>query len=173
MADFMLAIPYVLGNEGGYVNNPRDPGGETNWGICKRDHPDLDIKRLTKPQAILIYQHQYWSYDPIEDQRVATKLLDMAVNMEGTGIAGWAIRIVQMAAKFQVPSCKVDGIWGPDTLASINVCHPQVLLSDMCNGAAEHHRKLVEYNSDYLEFIGGWLVRDAKLPMIQKAAATV
>ena len=41
-------IKVVLHHEGGYVNDPQDPGGETNFGIAKRSHPDVDIKNLTE-----------------------------------------------------------------------------------------------------------------------------
>lgn len=46
--------------EGGYVNNPKDPGGETKYGIAKRSHPDVDIKNLTLDGAIDIYHREYW-----------------------------------------------------------------------------------------------------------------
>lgn len=58
--NFEKAIEFVLKWEGGYVNNPHDPGGETNWGISKRSYPHLDIKGLTKEQAIAIYKKDYW-----------------------------------------------------------------------------------------------------------------
>lgn len=45
---------------GGYTNDPDDPGGETKWGISKRANPDLDIKNLTLEDAINIYYHRYW-----------------------------------------------------------------------------------------------------------------
>jgi lysozyme family protein len=54
------SIDFVLLWEGGYVNDPKDPGGETNFGISKRSHPDLDIKNLTREQAIAIYKSGYW-----------------------------------------------------------------------------------------------------------------
>lgn len=50
----------VRGN-GGYVNDPADPGGETKWGISKRAHPSLDIYTLTLSAASEIYQHDYWN----------------------------------------------------------------------------------------------------------------
>ena len=53
--DFTSAFDFVLGREGGYVNDPHDPGGETNFGITKRDHPDLDIKNLSIKKAREIY----------------------------------------------------------------------------------------------------------------------
>lgn len=46
--------------DGGYTNDPTDPGGETKWGISKRAHPNLDIKNLTLEQAIPIYIEEYW-----------------------------------------------------------------------------------------------------------------
>ena len=58
------AIEFVLKWEGGYVFNPDDPGGETNFGISKRAHPELDIKNLTKEHAVVIYKKGYWG--PIE-----------------------------------------------------------------------------------------------------------
>lgn len=48
MARFEDAIKLTLIHEGGYVNNPADPGGETNMGITKRDHPNEDIKNMRK-----------------------------------------------------------------------------------------------------------------------------
>ena len=54
--DYKEIISKVLEHEGGYVNDPKDLGGETNFGITKRWYPDLDIKNLTKEDAIEIYK---------------------------------------------------------------------------------------------------------------------
>jgi lysozyme family protein len=46
--NFDEAFSRLLGHEGGYVDNPKDPGGETNWGISKRSYPDQspnDVRR--------------------------------------------------------------------------------------------------------------------------------
>ena len=59
-ATFQRAVARVLEHEGGYVDHPTDPGGETNFGISKRSYPDLDIKQLTKAQAIQIYHDDFW-----------------------------------------------------------------------------------------------------------------
>ena len=53
-------IEKVLEHEGGYVNDPDDAGGETNYGIAKRWYPNVDIKNLTKEQAKKIYHTDYW-----------------------------------------------------------------------------------------------------------------
>lgn len=79
---FDKIISFVLEEEGGYVNHPSDPGGETNFGISKRQYPDVDIKGLTKPQAIEIYRRDYWK-DEWEKLGfpLATCMLDTAINM--------------------------------------------------------------------------------------------
>jgi lysozyme family protein len=65
--DFLKALTFSLKWEvgadmknGGYTNNPKDPGGETKWGISKRSYPHLDIANLTLDQAREIYYADYW-----------------------------------------------------------------------------------------------------------------
>ncbi|MBI5885317.1 MAG: hypothetical protein HZB85_01890 [Deltaproteobacteria bacterium] len=60
MDNFERSIAFILRHEGGYVNDPRDPGGETNFGISKRAYPYLDIKGLTVEDAKIIYKKDYW-----------------------------------------------------------------------------------------------------------------
>lgn len=96
----------VIGNEGGYKNDPQDPGGETNWGISKRSYPNLDIKNLTRNDAKFIYYRDFWKVIDADDlpQSVAYQLFDFAVN---SGIQT-AIRYFQRAL-----GVADDGIWGP------------------------------------------------------------
>lgn len=110
---FLPFINRILGSEGGYVNNPADPGGETNWGIAKRSYPNVDIKNLTREGAIQIYHDDFWMRiggDTLKPA-VTFQLLDAAVNH---GI-GNAIRMLQRAA-----GVLDDGHIGPVTMASIN-----------------------------------------------------
>lgn len=58
--DFDKAIEFVLRWEGGYSNDPNDPGGETKFGISKRSYPELDINKLTLKKAKEIYYQNYW-----------------------------------------------------------------------------------------------------------------
>lgn len=60
-SSFNQAIEFTLRWEGGYVDNPQDPGGETNFGISKKAYPHLNIKELTKEQAKEIYHRDYWT----------------------------------------------------------------------------------------------------------------
>src|SRR4030042_1155059 len=57
---FDKAFEFTIGVEGGYVNDPSDPGGETKFGVSKKSYPNLDIKNLTITQAKEIYYKDYW-----------------------------------------------------------------------------------------------------------------
>ena len=57
---FLAFMPFIFKWEGGYDNDPDDPGGETKYGIDKRSHPSVDIKNLTREQAMEIYWREYW-----------------------------------------------------------------------------------------------------------------
>ena len=83
MADFDRAITFVLAQEGGYVNDPNDPGGETNFGISKRAYPDVDIAGLTAEAAKGIYKRDYWDVLLLDSRSYAdaVAILDTAVNM--------------------------------------------------------------------------------------------
>lgn len=109
---FNTAINRVLGHEGGYVNDPNDPGGETNWGISKRSYPNVNIRKLTRDAAIAIYYRDFWL--PIGGDRlkyaIAYPCLDAAVNH---GI-GTTRRMMQRALKVAD-----DGIIGPVTLSKL------------------------------------------------------
>lgn len=59
-SDFDKAIDFVLRWEGGLADHEADPGGLTNFGISQRSYPDLDIRNLTREQAIEIYRRDYW-----------------------------------------------------------------------------------------------------------------
>ena len=85
---FEKAVAIVLKHEGGYVNNPKDPGGETKFGISKRSYPKEDIKNLTIERAKQIYYNDFWikcNFYKISSDSIAFKLFDLGVN---TGCAG-------------------------------------------------------------------------------------
>lgn len=109
---FTEAIERVLGHEGGYVNDPSDPGGETKWGISKRSYPNLNIAELTREDAIAIYYRDFWQ--PIahltSGMAVAYQLLDFAVN-SGMGTARRALQRALGVAP--------DGIIGPITRTAL------------------------------------------------------
>jgi lysozyme family protein len=122
MADrFADFINRILSHEGGYVNDPRDPGGETQWGISKRTYPTVNIKTLTRDQAIALYKRDFWDASKASSlpPSVGFQLLDAAVN---SGI-GQATRWLQRAARVAD-----DGRIGPATLAAIKAADPNDLV---------------------------------------------
>lgn len=102
--EFDTAFERVIGHEGGYVNDPRDPGGETKFGISKRSYPNEDIANLTLERAKELYRRDFW--DALGDAPPAVKfqVFDFAVN---SGIQT-AIRKLQAAI-----GVADDGHWGP------------------------------------------------------------
>lgn len=109
--NFEQAFDRLIGHEGGYVNNPADPGGETNWGISKRSYPHINIKELTRDGAKEIYRKDFWlriNGDKMYDG-VAYQLFDFAVN---SGIET-AVRYLQRAI-----GVADDGHWGPRSQAA-------------------------------------------------------
>jgi lysozyme family protein len=110
--NFDQAFDRLLGNEGGYVNLPNDPGGETNWGISKRSYPDVDIKHLTREQAKRIYRTDFWQRASMDEYNpaIAFQVFDIAVN---SGIET-AVRMLQRAA-----GVADDGHIGPVTVEAV------------------------------------------------------
>lgn len=87
---FDTSLNFIFQHEGGYANDPDDPGGETKYGISRASYPDLDIAGLTKKEAGKIYFEDYWrksGADQIESPELAMIHFDTAVNM-GVGAAG-------------------------------------------------------------------------------------
>lgn len=108
--DFDTAFARLIGNEGGYVNDPRDPGGETKFGISKRSYPDVNIAALTVDAAKAIYLRDFWT--PLADAHPAVKfqVFDFAVQ---SGIQT-ALRKLQAAI-----GVADDGHWGPGSAAKL------------------------------------------------------
>lgn len=147
---FDEAFDRLMGNEGGYVNNPADPGGETNWGISKRSYPDLDIKGLTRDQAKAIYLRDFWVRGAMDQlpPALAFQAFDAAVNH---GIET-AIRLTQRAA-----GVADDGHIGPVTLAAIRRDSVTDLLMLFVAERLDYWRKL----NTWPKFGGGWAGRAA------------
>jgi lysozyme family protein len=140
----------LINHEGGYVNDPRDPGGETNFGISKRAYPDVDIKALTLEQAKAIYRRDYWDRAQCDQMppAVAFQVFDTAVN---SGI-GQSIRFLQRAV-----SVADDGVVGPMTLRALHLLDPTVVAARF-NG---HRLEFMSKLSAWPSFGRGWARRVA------------
>lgn len=164
---FDRAVEVVLAHEGGYTHHPDDPGGETNYGICARYNPGVDIKNLTRAEAIEIYWTNYWQI-PITIHRrgyevlpaeVAIKTFDLAVNLGRET----AFRILQRALRAGHIVVDDDGILGRKTATAVEqfvrTIGEHSLLCAIRSEAAGIYRMRVAANPRLRAFIGGWLNR--------------
>ena len=146
-------IKVVLKHEGGYVNDPVDPGGETNFGIAKRSHPDVDIKNLTEEGAKEIYYQDYWMKNRVPQLPDDLKHIyfDMCVNQG----RGRAVKILQQAANAKGANLKVDGGLGPKTIGALN----GVELQRVRAYRIKYYADLVTRKPDLEKFYFGWFRR--------------
>ena len=163
MADFEKSIEVILKHEGGFVNHPSDPGGATNKGITfalfKRYAKALSIlptvdslKNLTIDQAKFIYREEFWDKmqgDQINDQQLATLILDGFVNM---GFR--ALKIAQTEA-----GAKPDGAFGPQTIQMINSANSKVLFNGIKDSRIIYYKHLAKIKPKMIVFLNGWLNR--------------
>ena len=148
MTTFETFMGWLLPEEGGYVNDPHDPGGETNWGIAKRYHPDVDIRNLTREGAITIYHTEYWL--PLECEQLPPAIAFMVAD---AGINEGALTAVELLQK--ALGVGDDGIIGPVTLSAAKAADPTKLLLEIAA------RRMVRYAEDpnALSFELGWARR--------------
>jgi lysozyme family protein len=109
---FEKAAEVIVAIEGGYVNDPNDPGGETKYGISKRTFPGLDIKNLSKQEAVSIYYNDFWT--PAKCDKLAWPLCLFVLDTAVHSGQGTAIKLLQRAA-----GVAADGILGPNTMKAV------------------------------------------------------
>ena len=177
------AIDFMLSNEGGFIDNVSDSGGATNFGVSLRFLRELseeklrkygffksaellnseDVKELTREQAILIYQNEFWNagrYKYIKDQSVADYVFDMVVQHG----EHQAVKIVQRALwavyqKADYNDVTDDGILGERTLSLINATTSRSLCMTMASERAGFVRLLAATRPKDYVFLDGWLSR--------------
>ncbi|MEG7328915.1 glycoside hydrolase family 108 protein [Serratia marcescens] len=163
---FNHAIAFVLGKEGGYVNDPTDKGGETKYGISDKrdgiadgmtdvdgdDKPDTRIKDLTLGQASQIYFRDYWypSYCPDWPDGISLIVFDSAVQH---GVKK-AISLLQDAA-----GVAADGIVGAKTRAAVLAADPEWLLTRYLLRRARYYAEIIKSNPSQAKYLNGWFNR--------------
>jgi len=153
MADFNIAIKKTLVNEGGYVNDPNDAGGETKYGISKRAYPSVDIKNLTTDEAKAIYKRDYWDKikgDEIQSQKIAFELFDTAVNM--------GVRTASKLAQI-ILSVYPDGIIGSKTLEALNIIDKEKFLVKFKLSKIARYTYLCRKYPSNKKYLYGWIKR--------------
>lgn len=156
--NFENAVKKVLAHEGGYVNDPRDSGGETNFGISKRSYPNLKIRDLTKEDAIAIYLKDFWTpnnYGQINNSDIAEKVFDMSVLLGAKA----ANQTLQKTLNKLNCSLSEDGILGPLSLKAINSADSAKLLSLYKAQLEIHFKEIVKKRPKNEVFLNGWLRR--------------
>lgn len=164
------AISHILGLEGGYVNDPNDRGGATNFGISDLADgvPDglIDIngdglgdippEQLTVEQAIAIYYRGYWLANSchIFPEYYALMVFDTAVNQGGS----FARKTLQHTL-----GVKADGVIGNITLRALDSALELTLLTDYTQLRLLRYGNLVHKKPAQAKFLNGWINRSFKV----------
>jgi len=154
--NFDRCLEHVLKHEGGYVNHPRDPGGETNMGISKRSYPNEDIRNMTKARAGAIYRRDFWDKVKCDDLPMGVDLVvfDAAVNSGPSRSAKW----LQSAC-----DVRQDGVVGPNTVKAANM----LSTVNVINRALMHRLAFLQSLATWATFGRGW---QSRVDNIRRAA---
>ena len=143
----------VLKNEGGYVDNPSDPGGATNLGCTKATWEAFvghevtkdDIKALTPNDVMPLYKKKYWDTVKGDDlpYGVDYAVFDFAIN-SGPSRAAKTLQSVLGVA--------TDGQIGPATLAALETANARDVATQVCEARLAFLQSLPTYDT----FGKGW-----------------
>lgn len=169
MTAFAEALALTLRFEGGYVNDPADRGGATNFGVTQRvyDHyrnglgiPPRDVKGITPVEVQSIYEYSYWLPARCDvlvadgKPKLATVHFDTAVN---SGV-GRAVKFLQRALELDA-----DGIWGPDTARAAAQCNEAEVVPVYLDIRTNFYHDIVNADATQGKFLTGWLKRVEQL----------
>jgi len=169
---FTFAFNALISHEGGYSNDKNDPGGQTKYGITQseltKNYKKLglpqDVKRLTLDHAKIYYKAVWWDtyhYNAINSLAVATKIMDMCVNV---GQRQGAL-LLQRACNNTGHNLKVDGIMGGQTIGAVNEIslhnREEDLLDDLCEEQKAFYELIIGQHPTLKAFQNGWMKRAA------------
>jgi lysozyme family protein len=153
-SNFQECLDLVLKSEGGWVNHPSDPGGETNLGVTKRvwveyvGHPVESLKKLTKEDVAPLYELKYWRPCYCE---VLPRGLDFVVFSMGVNAGpGRSVKLLQSAI-----GCVPDGVIGPRTRELISSSNGADIIKKFSTARREYYQSLKTFPI----FGKGWLAR--------------
>ncbi len=172
MADFDKAFAHTMSAEGGYVNDPQDPGGETYMGVARTRNSkwdgwvtidllkqksgfpkNLDSDETLQQQVKDLYEANYWDAvqgDNIIDQDVAESIFDFAVN------AG--VRTSSRLAQLSVGATP-DGIIGEQSIAMINNTDDAMFLATFALAKIERYVAICKKRPASRKYFFGWVRR--------------
>jgi lysozyme family protein len=163
MSAFTVAFDRVIGSEGGYTNNPKDPGNWTSgkcgsgrllgtkYGISASSYPNLDIINITLNQAQEIYKRDYWDKLKLDylSAVLSYQLFDASVQhgyVRATRILQHTLGITE------------DGLFGKQTLSEALKQNQKDLAMQFCINRIYFYTSLKDFNS----FGKGWMNRMAR-----------
>lgn len=154
--NFDACLKSVLASEGGFVNDPQDPGGITNLGVTKKTWEAYvghsvsaaDMRALTPAQVGPLYRTKYWDVMHCDDWPSGVDLMvfDFGVNAGPSR----GIKMLQEAA-----GVDDDGVAGPGTHAAVLKADPEALISSCADHRDAYYRSLKTFD----HFGKGWLAR--------------
>lgn len=154
--NFDLAFDALLGHEGGFTDNPRDPGGATRWGITERvartNGYTGSMRDLPVDVAKRIARSEYWDAVKAEDLPAALRyaVFDAAYNSGTTQATYWLQRALGV---------KSDGVIGAQTILAAQQCTPDRVLARMLGMRLQFMTNLPTWGT----FGKGWARRIAAL----------
>jgi lysozyme family protein len=171
-ADFLTAYQTVLSHEGGYINDPDDPGGETYKGVSRKLWSSWEgweiidrakrksgfpgnLEKETDLQELIkdFYRQKFWDSiqgNNINDQNVATSIFDFAVN---AGVSTSA-SLVQLVVKTEV-----DGVIGKNTIEALNAFDTDHFLSAFTVAKIARYVTIVKKRPSSQKYFYGWVRR--------------
>lgn len=162
-ADYNSCLSCVLGLEGGYTDDPNDPGGATNLGITQNEYdawrtaqglPTQSVELITDDEANTIYYNNYWV--PMNCAALPAGL-DCAVFQAGVNI-GPATAVEMLQGILNVTA---DGVVGPATLAAITPANTSSVIAAFLAAQQNYYQSLAQTNSSEASFLDGWMNRVA------------
>ena len=172
MADFNQAFQLVLANEGGYVNDPDDPGGETYKGVARKIFSKWDgwikidlLKRQSgfpgnfdkdvelQQDVEEFYRVNFWNKvkgDDIINQKVAESIFDFGVNA-GVGTSASLAQLVVEAV--------TDGVIGQESITRINAFNSNHFLAAFTVAKIARYVNIVKKRPTSRKYFYGWVLR--------------
>lgn len=161
---FEEALRFTLGQEGGYVDDPRDRGGATNRGVTQgsydswrvsRGLASQDVQLMSDGEVRDIYQERFWSTGHCGDLPLplAVAHFDWCVNHGPEG----ALMTLQLALGIEA-----DGVWGPVTASAAAKSNPATHIRYDALRRQWYLKRIAEA-PDQAAFLKGWLKRVDRL----------
>lgn len=161
-AVFAKVIPSIIALEGAkYTNDPSDYGGETKYGISKREFPNEDIPNLSEARAMALLEEHYWQQyrlSEINDQTLANQIFFLLINMNPLN-AGKIVQSAINACGRSLVSVKIDGVIGSKSIEAINSLMAFWLNDRIRVESCRYYLQLTDNDKTQIGNFRGWIRR--------------